>query len=91
MFFNAGSDRENIRQENEVLSCERELFLEEIKQSQRDIHEFREKIEQLIGEKDAIQRENEELSQLLDGEQARCGKLDREVMELINTNQDLKV
>jgi hypothetical protein len=40
------------------MSCERELFLEEIKQSQRNILEFKCKMETIIQEKERIEREN---------------------------------
>lgn len=38
-----------------------------------------------------MKKENDELEHLLKGEQERCGKLDREIMELIDSNQELKV
>jgi hypothetical protein len=40
------------------MTCERELFLEEIKQSQINILEFKCKMEAVIQEKERIEREN---------------------------------
>ena len=48
-------------------------------------------MEQVIQEKERVKKENDELEHLLKGEQERCGKLDREIMELIDSNQELKV
>ncbi len=41
--------------------------------------------------KEQIERDNQELTQLLRGEKSRSDKLDREIMELLNHNQELKL
>lgn len=59
------------------MNYERELFLEEIRQSQKDILVFKSKIEELIEEKESALKEKTEFSDLLKGEKSRSDKLDR--------------
>ena len=77
---------------------ERELFLEEIRQSQQELLSYKTQIQQIASEKESCQNENErvfreyqELEKLMSGEQVRCEKLDREMIDLINQNQELKL
>ncbi len=73
------------------MNAEKELFLEEIKQSQEEILQFKEEIRSMAEHKEQIERDNQELTQLLRGEKSRSDKLDREIMELLNHNQELKL
>ena len=59
------------------MNYERELFLEEIRQSQKDILVFKSKIEELIEEKESALKEKTEFSDLLKREKSRSDKLDR--------------
>jgi hypothetical protein len=41
----------------------------------------------LIEEKESIERVNEELEQLLEGEKVRSDRFDREILDILNKNQ----
>lgn len=48
-------------------------------------------MEELLEERAGLQRENEELAQLLKGEKVRSDRFDREILDVLNKNQELKL